>query len=759
MRISGTIIVALVPFLALAQSTGSTPAMREGRSTVHARFDLNSVSGAPFPSDIHTIPDADQRTGRRVNVPKPADCSTRQSDCDDLDVINLLDGFNIMPRISIPFDGAIDPASVSSSSVFLVELAQQGDETTIVDRSDINQAVWDPESQTLYVESDDVLRQTTRYAVVVTRGIRDASGSPVVASDDYDSFRRNLNYGQTGDENKKAYRKALIAAQDALEEWGVSRDDVVALSVFTTQSATATLENIRDYLKSLPPPAPANFAIGPGGSRAVFSVPSIKPCPVPTPVPPPPPGTCGITHWLHNGFTKSVLPAPTVVSAGVPLPSLSFVPGAVDKVGWATFASPQFIDASAVMGRHGTLGRPPVVGDAELEFVVFLPSGTRPAAGWPVVFLGHGGTTSIHTDAVWNFASRLAAAGFASIAINAVGRGWGPLSTLSVALTDGTTVQFKAPGRCIDQNNDGTIVNAEGAIAQPPNVIVGQRDAVRQTAIDYMQLVRVIEAGVDVDGDGIADLDPSRMAFLGNSFAVGYELLFMAIEPDVPIAAVGSPGGLPGRADLLSMRPSGRSAVGAELDAHRPSLLNAAVGLHSYGGLPVSAPYYNENIPLRDLAPVTNAIPGAMAIQEYFEHIEWAQNSEDAAAYAPHLMSEPLPGVPAKSMMILFAKGDQTAPNPRTSYIVRAGHLHDRTIFYRNDLAFADDPARVLKDPHTFLQRWASAGITGAIARGGQNAVALFLASGGATITQPEPAKYYEFPIQALPEDFSYIPP
>ena len=39
--------------------------------------------------------------------------------------------------------------------------------------------------------------------------------------------------------------------------------------------------------------------------------------------------------------------------------------------------------------------------------------------------LGHGGTSSIHTDAVWNFASKLAATGFASIAINAVGRGAG----------------------------------------------------------------------------------------------------------------------------------------------------------------------------------------------------------------------------------------------------------------------------------------------------------------------------------------------
>jgi hypothetical protein len=48
-------------------------------------------------------------------------------------------------------------------------------------------------------------------------------------------------------------------------------------SAFTTQSANATLESVRDYLKGSPPPPPAKFAIGPGGSRAVFAVSSIRP--------------------------------------------------------------------------------------------------------------------------------------------------------------------------------------------------------------------------------------------------------------------------------------------------------------------------------------------------------------------------------------------------------------------------------------------------------------------------------------------------
>jgi hypothetical protein len=701
---------------------------------VHPRFDLaSSVSGSPFPSDLYTIADPLNRTGRRVNLPLP-DCSTRPSDCNDLAVVNTMDGFNLMPRISVPFDGEIDPGSVSSSSVFIVELAQVGEETIVASRVGINQVVWDPATLTLHVESDQVLRQTARYAAIVTDGILDTSGRRVKASKEFKQLVDPEFDRELGDE-LAAYRGALMAALAALEAAGVSREDVAVASVFTTETATATLENVRDYLKGSPPPVPANFAIGPGGSRAVFPRTSIT----------------SITFRQQMGTS-------TFVNAAVPLANLnSFSPGAVATVAWGTFDSPQFIDSNPVMTSHGTLEAPTQLGEETLEFVVFLPSGTPPASGWPVAFLGHGGTTNIHTAAVWNFGGSLALHGFASIAINAIGRGFGPLGTLSILKTDGTTVEITAGGRTIDQDGNGVYVNQEGAAAQAPYLIVGQRDAVRQTAIDYMQLVRVIQAGIDVDGDGSFDLDASNMVFLGNSFAVGYEMCFLAVEPDVGIAAVGSPGGLPGRPDLLSMRPSGRTMVGTALAARTPSLLNAEYGLTSLGGIPATAPFYNENIPLRDLPPLTNDIPGAMAIQEHFDRIEWVQASSDAATQAPHLEFEPLTGVPAKSILVLYAKGDMTAPNPRTTALVRAGVLREKTIFFRNDIAFAENPA-VPKDPHTFLQPFMTAGITGQIARGGQMTIAQFFASGGTTINHPEPARFFELPIAVLPEDYAYIP-
>ena len=61
-------------------------------------------AGQPFPSNLYTVSDSTQITKLRVDLPKP-DCAARPFDCDDIAVLNTLDGFNIQPRISVPFSG------------------------------------------------------------------------------------------------------------------------------------------------------------------------------------------------------------------------------------------------------------------------------------------------------------------------------------------------------------------------------------------------------------------------------------------------------------------------------------------------------------------------------------------------------------------------------------------------------------------------------------------------------------------------------
>jgi hypothetical protein len=194
--------------------------------------------------------------------------------------------------------------------------------------------------------------------------------------------------------------------------------------------------------------------------------------------------------------------------------------------------------------------------------------------------------------------------------------------------------------------------------------------------------------------------------------------------------------------------------VGRELAARTPSLLNAS-GLTAFEGFPVSPPYFNENLPLRNRPPVVNDVAGAIEIQELFDRAEWASETGDAAAYTPYLRRQPLEGMPAKSVLIQIAKGDHSG-NPRQTAIIRAGGLADRTTMYRHDLAFAEFPT-LAKNPHGFMLMLRHSGVAGEIARAAQRQMAIFLASGGTEIVVPDPPRFFEVPIARLPEDLGFM--
>jgi hypothetical protein len=378
-----------------------------------------------------------------------------------------------------------------------------------------------------------------------------------------------------------------------------------------------------------------------------------------------------------------------------------------------------------------------------------------PAAGWPVAIFGHGQNNNTNATSL-TIASSLAAQGIATIAINHVGHGFGPLGTLTVHQTTGDAVTVPAGGRGQDLDGDHEIGASEGSGG----------DGVRQVSADLMQLVRVIEVGMNVDGNGSPDLDPSRIYYVGQSAGGNYGTLFAAIEPDVRDAVLASTGG------VSHLTPSLRN--GASLADRVPPLINSP-GIVAIDGVAVPPPYYNENSPLRNgvplhvlladgtthviQSPVMNTVAGAIAIQEVRANQEWISRLRDPTAYAPHLRKEPLPGIPAKSVIILYGKGDQTVPNPAETAVVRAGDLADRTTYYRHDLAFAADPT-IGKNPHAILTAIGFPNpLVMAIARGEQQEVAAFFASDGTQIIHPKPEQFFEVPIQGpLPEGLNFIP-
>src|SRR4030095_6459644 len=200
--------------------------------------------------------------------------------------------------------------------------------------------------------------------------------------------------------------------------------------------------------------------------------------------------------------------------------------------------------------------------------------------------------------------------------------------------------------------------------------------------------------------------------------------------------------------------------MGVSLQRRTPALINAP-GLTEIDGVPVAGgPHFNENKPLRDQPPVINDIQGAIEIQRALEFREMAMESGDTpVVWARHLREAPLPGLYPKSVIYQFAKGDQQSVNPGTSALIRAGNLADWTLYYRHDLAFAED-STMPKNPHLFAGSPTHPNaLFGSISRGAQDQIGVFFASDGTLIIHPEPAEFFEVPIRSpLPEDLNFIP-
>src|SRR5262249_17746781 len=219
-RLFGSIVgAALLTYSGLH----SSPAVAAG---VRPLFDLSHPAGGPFPSDRFTVPDARHNTGLRVNLPpvddhgQPLDCVAQRSACEDLAVLNELDGFNSLPRISIPFSGDIDPNTASSETIFLVSLG-----STLHDHHaarkiiGISRRVWDADTKTLHVESDELLDQHSRYVLIVAEGIRDAFGDRVEAGE-FARFRHDLRFDHRGRDHRREGR----SAEDSRDAFGAPVD-------------------------------------------------------------------------------------------------------------------------------------------------------------------------------------------------------------------------------------------------------------------------------------------------------------------------------------------------------------------------------------------------------------------------------------------------------------------------------------------------------------------------------------------------------
>ena len=615
-----------------------TPLLLVLFATLAAPGAAPAASPSIFPTDALTVADAEQVTGRRVALVPPP-CSARPSDCNDVRLVNELDGFDLDPRVAVRFDRPIDVGRVTPESLYL-QAVDGGP------RIGLNRLVWSPARNTLYGQPRDFLAESTTYRVVVT---------PEISGEG-------------------------------------------AETTFTTMTATAGLQRMRRQLDD----------------GSAYDAAGITPA------------ERGL-RFVRSDGTRTAFPAPNVVrierfdDTGSAELQGSEVPNtaraSAGTYAFGSFLSPSWLTADRTIPQVPTrTGAPRVTGFEEVGFTLILPSGSKPADGWPVAIFGPGITRSKYD--LFLAADENAARGIATMAIDPVGHAFGPRSEASVTLAaPPSIVRFSGFGRGVDLDRDGRINEREGVQApgQPhPLASIGLRDGLRQTALDNMALVRAIGRGADVDGDGSVDLRRTGVTYYAQSLGGIYGTMLLGADPLVGAGALNVPGGP--ILEIARLSPSFRSAVGTELRNRRPSLLNGG-----REGFTESQPLYGD-------PPVTAPAEGAVPIQEVGAQVNWINRPGSPETFAPLLRKSPPPGAGPKRVLYQFAFGDATVPNPTSATIVRAGGLLDVTTLYRNDRT----PTASF-NPHGFLL---DPRITGRNL--GQRQVVDFLDSDGMTISDPD---------------------
>ena len=534
----------------------------------------------PFPNSL--LLSGTQDLTLNIPVEDPEDFS------DPSVALSALDGFSTVSPWTFSFSAEIDPASVvPGSSVRFYEVAfQQGTAAvTSVNRELVpgedyvaTVAGSDPTGQTVAVVPLKPLQEMTGYMAVLTEGITDTDNNPATPSQPYFLAKRtDPLVDADGNSTDPLFDNATANSLEPLRQiinthlaaagsQGVQRDSVVVSSTATTQSITPVLEVLRSL-------------IGPTSSQVARACVSPEIC-LSTDDVLPPGASPGIAD-LYIGVVELpyFLGVPSEENPVAPLEEFwqaapgNYVPP-FDQLG---------LDPEST---NVTVANPiPVERARQMASVLMtvpndMSGQSKPEAGWPVVIFQHGITGN--RSQMLALADTMASQGFAVIAIDMPLHGITDVE--SPLYIENTPFGQIASERTFDldlRDNETTAPGPDGRIdgsgAWFINLqsLLTARDNLRQAQIDLSTLALNVPE-MDIDGDGVSDLDGSNVNFAGLSLGAMVGTPFLAVEPTVNNGVLSVPGG--GIANLLS----GSEAFGPVIRA----------GLQNSGVEPFSPEYF-----------------------------------------------------------------------------------------------------------------------------------------------------------------------
>ena len=395
------------------------------------------------------------------------------------------------------FDGKLDRPN-------LLDFDGDGLGIDPADQADDLATFWEVESNTLIVRPIVPLEQRRRYAVVLTRRLRDAGGEPVRSPFDFIA-----HVEQT--EALAPLADQLAARPDLYGDLAI--DDVAFAWTFTTETVTEDLRLVNMGLHGEGPLAPdlADFPIeaianeARGGGRGCEPVPD---------------NPYVVSGEEFQGIVETIAPVLFGIGSGETEALLSSY-AYVDHVLLMTFTSPSLLDQDsgsfdALWDVDTKAGRAQV-GQKRLTVWVTIPK-VRPGAEqpFPVAFYAHGYTLSGITSL--GFAGSMARWGIATVGLDAAGHGLALDAGFEEIARSVFTAQCLGPaadpilhgGRARDLTGDG-VGDSGGDFFTA--YVFHTRDMLRQTAVDYAALVRTFQAfdgtrrgTQDFDGDGVVEL-------------------------------------------------------------------------------------------------------------------------------------------------------------------------------------------------------------------------------------------------------------
>jgi dienelactone hydrolase len=447
--------------------------------------------------------------------------------------LNTIDGFSTSAYTSTTFSEAIDPATITASTVRVIELNMVAPNTP---------SSTAPVSRVLALGTDfkaevspdvdsggKILRITPLkpfkyskgakgygYLFVVTNGLKSTAGNAAVPDELYAASKATPSCGALPPGTAQSICAVVKWQVGVAGAVGVNANDVVVSWNYTTQSVDDTFEALsatvgaQTITVQLVPGAKS-----PLGAADVFA------------------GTTQVPYYSKvpaNANDRSILSSFWV--AGAPPPAALF-PNA---------KAPYFLTRyNPVPVAQGGIRTIPVVGSVPNQTATGC---TKPASGWPVVIFMHGLQRN-RTDAL-ALSDSYASKCYVVIAIDQALHGITDTAnpfyqaanerTFNVDLINNTT-NAPTPDGKIDPSG------IHGLSAFISNPLVA-RDSLRQSEVDLGVLAKSIAARLDLNGDGAQDADANRIHFSGLSLGAIVGISHAKFAPGVKSAAVAAPGGV-----------------------------------------------------------------------------------------------------------------------------------------------------------------------------------------------------------------------